>query len=46
MASGLTRDAEFIGGGADLERFRSPPKRAGMRAEWGLQEGEFLSLTV
>jgi len=43
---GLTRDAEVIGGGADLERFRSPPERAGMRAEWGLQEGEFLFLTV
>ena len=43
---GLTRDAEVIGGGADLERFRPPPDRDGLRAEWGLRERDFLFLTV
>lgn len=43
---GLTTGAEVIGGGADLERFRPPPDRVGLRAEWGLSEREFLFLTV
>ncbi len=43
---GLAKEAEAIGGGADLNRFRPPEDRAAERAAWGLSDGEFLFLTV
>ncbi len=43
---GLVRDAEVIGGGADLNRFRPPSNREEIRAGWGLSDRELLFLTV
>ncbi len=43
---GLNVDAEVIGGGADLVRFRPPADRAAVRTGWGLASKDFLFLTV
>lgn len=43
---GLDLPPEVVGGGADLRRFQPANDRTSLRAEWGLNEGEFLFLTV
>ncbi len=43
---GLDLTPEVVGGGADLRRFQPAEDRTALRAEWGLNDGEFLFLTV
>jgi glycosyltransferase involved in cell wall biosynthesis len=43
---GLNLTPEVVGGGADLRRFQPSVDRPSLRAEWGLNDGEFLFLTV
>lgn len=43
---GLGLTPEVVGGGADLRRFQPADDRTSLRAEWGLNDGEFLFLTV